>query len=165
MSGDIYFVVQIYRNNEWVKVSNHNISDWRNYETFAVLSDVHNGIGFTGECWKVLYEPRGLPLDLIIDDNMEILNYNRDRVTLLGEHSHSWLSLSELKEIGEYYKNKKLKCVEIDENSDNNEKINYDVDGKNRLGLLYYLMGKLSELSDTLVVCDDDIRIIFGFNN
>lgn len=64
----------------------------RNYNVFAVLANVRNGYGFagidTGDGFKVIAEPRGLPED--ISDG--VLEEAEDH----GGHDESWLLLSEV---------------------------------------------------------------------
>lgn len=68
--------------------------DNRNYDVFAMLADVRNGYGFagcdTGDGFRPIASPRGLPLDV-----SKILRVRADEYGADG-HSHSWLLLSEL---------------------------------------------------------------------
>lgn len=87
----------------------------RNYDVFAILADVRNGVGFagidTGDGFVPISEPRGLP-----DDLSDVLRKERDRYPSyddeegdgddwmerwrrdpdLGEHSLSWLTVREI---------------------------------------------------------------------
>lgn len=92
MGCDIHSVVQVYKDGEWRTVK-HEPSDGRDYDTFAVYANVRNGYGFagvdTGEGWPFISEPRGLPVDFHV--------WNDDHHgTWMGDHSHSWLLLSEI---------------------------------------------------------------------
>lgn len=67
--------------------------DWyadRNYDLFAILADVRNGRGFagieTGSGWRPISVPRGLPADV----------HRETRDGDLGDHSLTWLHLSEI---------------------------------------------------------------------
>lgn len=101
--------------------------DNRSYNTFAMLADVRNGSGFAGiktsDGFPVIHEPRGLPADLERDENddhpvkrsalVAAWDWNGELVDLdskearrvsyledamwLGDHSHSWCTLAELK--------------------------------------------------------------------
>jgi hypothetical protein len=66
----------------------------RNYDTFAILANVRNGYGFagcdTGDEFNFISEPRGLPNDL----SMEFKGMADDWI--FGDHSFSWLLLSEI---------------------------------------------------------------------
>ena len=66
----------------------------RNYDLFAVLANVRNGIGFagcyTGEPFDPISDPRGLPTDVSEHVRKESDEYGEDG------HSHSWLSLAEV---------------------------------------------------------------------
>ena len=76
------------------KMFSHPLYVGRNYDLFAILADVRNGIGFagvsTGEGFVPIREPRGLP-----DDVTSAVNLDSDEWGSDG-HSHSWLSLSEI---------------------------------------------------------------------
>ena len=67
----------------------------RNYDLFAMLADVRNERGFdgcvTGGGFKPISTPRGLP-----DDVSPEVRRESDELGL-GFHSHSWLTLAELK--------------------------------------------------------------------
>lgn len=75
------------------------IEDDRNYAVFAVLAGVRNGTGFAGsrthEPITPISEPRGLPLDLELDDD-SYREYPDDPGISMGDHSFSWLLLSEI---------------------------------------------------------------------
>jgi hypothetical protein len=68
----------------------------RNYDLFAILANVRNGHGFagvkTGEGFKPISEPRGLPIDVTSD-----VGNLSERWGVHG-HSHSWFTLKELLE-------------------------------------------------------------------
>lgn len=69
--------------------------DDRNYKCFSILANVRNGYGVagvdTGDCFVPVSEPRGLPEDL----SAEIKQLHNDDYDL-GDHSFSWLLVSEL---------------------------------------------------------------------
>ena len=68
----------------------------RNYDAFAMLASVRNGVGFagikTGEGFKPIAMPRGIPEDATDDYKVKVEEYGIDG------HSHSWLTLRELQE-------------------------------------------------------------------
>jgi hypothetical protein len=70
----------------------------RNYNVFAMLANVRNGVGFagcdTGDGFAPLAEPRGLPDDTAIHDT-ENLEYGDDGYVWLGDHSFSYCTLAE----------------------------------------------------------------------
>jgi hypothetical protein len=77
----------------------------RNYNVFAILADVRNGSGFagikTGNGFKPIAEPRGLPDDLcaeIRDYQYDDDHDEKDWGKNLGDHSFSWLTLREVLE-------------------------------------------------------------------
>lgn len=98
MGCDIHWIVQTRADNGSPWVTSRDLDadcyDGRNYDLFAQLANVRNGWGFagtnTGEGFVPICEPRGLPGDLALVDN------HVDEDTWLGDHSHSWLTLSEL---------------------------------------------------------------------
>lgn len=67
----------------------------RNYDLFAMLADVRNNIGFggcvPGAGFNPIVEPKGLP-----DDVSPEVKRESDELGL-GFHSHSWLTLAELR--------------------------------------------------------------------
>lgn len=85
----------------------------RNYDTFAILADVRNGIGFagclTGECFNPISEPKGLP----VDADPKTL----ERLFPEG-YAHSYLSLKELKEYDWNQRHKTHGCVSEEEYAD-----------------------------------------------
>jgi len=75
----------------------------RNYDLFAQLAGVRNGSGFAGcdlgDGFDPISEPRGLPEGVAEWPNgepSEDEDYTHETRPWLGEHSHSWLMLSEL---------------------------------------------------------------------
>lgn len=111
----------------WQTVAIGVAGDDRSYNTFAMLANVRNGRGFAGvktsDGFPVIHEPRGLPADFVLNDegdhpvkrsalvaawdwNSELVDldskearrvsYLEDAVWL-GDHSHSWCTLAELK--------------------------------------------------------------------
>jgi hypothetical protein len=98
MGCDIHPYAEVRRNGRWerapVKVPND-----RNYTAFGKLANVRNGSGFAGcdmgDAVRPIAEPRGLPTDTTIADTHD-KEYEDPGYTWLGDHSHSWLMLSEL---------------------------------------------------------------------
>lgn len=100
---DIHPVVEVRRGEKWEAVKPvplyHDWTDdpdsqhvWefnRNYDAFAVMANVRNGYGFggcdTGDELVPISPPRGLPHDRAIQDE-----------EVYGDHSYSWLLLSEI---------------------------------------------------------------------
>lgn len=68
--------------------------DCRNYNAFAVLADVRNGIGFagcdTGNAINPIAQPKGLPEDVSRSIKEESDDYGYDG------HSHSYITVKEL---------------------------------------------------------------------
>lgn len=113
MGCDIHSIGQIkLGSNNWKTVKVSPGGDDRNYDSFAVMADVRNGFGFagvkTGEGWEPISKPRGLPDDILklidYDFHLKVASYvpkwspNSEPRTeaWLGDHSHSWLLLSEM---------------------------------------------------------------------
>lgn len=134
MGCDIHSVAQIKTKKCWKTVLQDVAEDTRNYDTFAMLADVRNGRGFagcdSGDGFEPICEPRGLPSDFEVDeDGLHLFKksvpsevsswmdkeYQERRAKeaklktfmYMGDHSHSWLLLSELKEYVEKNSNRK----------------------------------------------------------
>lgn len=92
MGADIHGVVQTRYGNKWATES--EIEYGRRYWLFSALANVRNYNGITP-----ISEPRGLPEDLELDDEDCVPCFSaRDGRVWLGDHSHSWFTLKELKE-------------------------------------------------------------------
>lgn len=123
MGCDIHSVAQVFKDGRWTTVLRDVIGDPRNYDTFAMLANVRNGTGFagclTGDAIEPIDNPRGLPDDFIVRDEMHVTagvptgdTYDwiedeakrKERLADLikepemwmGDHSFSWLLLSEI---------------------------------------------------------------------
>lgn len=98
MGCDIHSVVQVRKDGEWRTVEHRPGGDDRNYDTFAVYANVRNGFGFagvsTGAEWPFISEPRGLPADFHVWEGQH-------HGTYMGDHSFSWLLLSEIQKAWE----------------------------------------------------------------
>lgn len=113
MGCDIHSVAQIRKIGHWETIAVEISGDNRNYDTFGMLADVRNGFGFagcdTGDAYEPIAEPRGLPSEFIVDDDYNHLldfeffsEFDEKRSSpftriWMGDHSHSWLLLSEMK--------------------------------------------------------------------
>lgn len=100
MGTDIRVVYEKFENDQWERIEVYPEYDFsRNYLLFAILADVRNGLGFGGTPTHVPIEPidcpRGLPRDYKSPDDHE---------DWYGDHSVSWLMLSE---ILDYFKEQK----------------------------------------------------------
>lgn len=73
----------------------------RNYDLFGILANVRNGSGFagitTGEGWPSIAPERGLPEGFEAEAISPNPRYPEDGARYLGDHSHTWLTLDELK--------------------------------------------------------------------
>jgi hypothetical protein len=109
MGCDIHTIAQIKVGDKWVTKTASVADDLRDYNSFAILAGVRNGYGFagimTGEGWQSIAEPRGLPEDVKVtaDFETETPRYTSKWVGTepltkkwLGDHSFSWLLLSEI---------------------------------------------------------------------
>lgn len=116
MGCDIHSIAQVFKNGKWETVLGDVGGDDRNYDSFAIMANVRNGYGFagveTGEGWPFISEPRGLPVDLKLNDegDADCPPYRREyqkeddepnTTKWLGDHSHSWLLLSEMENFAE----------------------------------------------------------------
>lgn len=90
--------------NYWNHEKTDHPYDGRNYDLYAILANVRNGVGFagivTGDKLVPISEPRGLPWNV----TPEVLaakdpDYSNDESPPnLGEHDFSWINLRELVE-------------------------------------------------------------------
>lgn len=99
MGTDIHPYAEVRRNGKW-EPANIKVPRGRNYWAFSILAGVRNGRGFagsyTGEPVTPIAEPRGLPDDTSIHDTNGDIELDDPRFVWLGDHSHSWVLLSEL---------------------------------------------------------------------
>lgn len=98
MGCDIHAYVETRQQDGSWKKADIDVPDDRNYVAFAKLANVRNGSGFagtdTGDEIAPIDQPRGIPNDTsIIDNNLDCEN---PESVWLGDHSHSWVLLSEL---------------------------------------------------------------------
>lgn len=106
MGTDIHGRLQVRYRSEMPYNDVGGIEDDRNYRVFAMLAGVRNGYGFGGikthEPLAPISDPRGLPDDLVLTggDSITLSGYKDDEPVefdyWLGDHSHSWLTLSEI---------------------------------------------------------------------
>lgn len=111
MGCDIHFYVEKREGDKWISADKWTPDKWsedgslavdyddrfyrsRNYDLFAMLADVRNGVGFagcdTGDGFNPIATPKGLPDDVSPEVKKESGDYGVDG------HSHSYLTLSEL---------------------------------------------------------------------
>ena len=96
MGCDIHLFAEIRKNGKRVAAgSEGDVYDGRNYDLFAILADVRNGIGFagciTGGGFKMIDEPRGIPSDASDEYQSACSDWYGNA------HSHSYFTLAELK--------------------------------------------------------------------
>ena len=98
-----FFKYKYYKKSDFPDEYNNKFSDepqiGRNYDLFSILANVRNGTW--GEDIKPISEPRGLPED--VSDEIKKLSDEWD----CDGHSHSYLSLDEIKKFD--WHNKKIK--------------------------------------------------------
>lgn len=99
MGCDIHPYAEVRRNGKWERADVEVPSD-RNYWTFSILAGVRNGHGFagvyTGEPVRPIAQPRGLPIDCTYSSPDSDVGYGEAGYYWLGDHSWSWVTLSEL---------------------------------------------------------------------
>lgn len=99
MGTDIHGVLQSRYRSERTWWTDCRIEDDRNYSLFAALADVRNGRGFAGVPIFVpitpISEPRGWPEDFDLKRASSLL-FDGEDDHWLGDHSFSWLSVSEV---------------------------------------------------------------------
>jgi hypothetical protein len=98
MGCDIHPYVEVRKDGKWERSTVKVPSD-RDYWAFGKLANVRNGEGFagcdTGDLVTPISQPRGLPDDTSIHDN-DSVDYEDPAYVWLGDHSFSWVLLSEL---------------------------------------------------------------------
>lgn len=150
MGCDIHFYVEKKDGDKWVSADKWTPSRWdgslevkhedsfyddRNYILFSVLADVRN---FRDTRINPISEPRGVP-----DDATQEV---RDAVFFYGDHSHSWLLVSEIEA---YDWNQDIE--------DNGSSFNI----KDRcMKFLEETLSRMKALGDS-----DKVRCVFGFDN
>jgi len=97
MGCDIHQIVEVFNGASWDLAPDAPVIEWRSYDAFAILAGVRNGAGFagsdTGDGFVPVSSPRGLPADL---SSATLAIVQKDGDEWLGEHSFSWLLLTEL---------------------------------------------------------------------
>jgi hypothetical protein len=196
----------------WRTVAAQPGGDDRQYNVFAVLAGVRNGVGFagvkTGDTWDVLFPPRGLPEDLALAETDEgDEDYGTDAVLVelsepyyrrydeekkepiaklwLGEHSFSWLTLTELRKIRDHHagktytitgmispdQDKALSAGKIPDawcgfTSDRTHvQRSWEVPCTEMLGGLARIVRVLDEIAVREKASPDDVRLVFGFDS
>lgn len=110
MGTDIHSVVQVKSyGDDWQTVEHRLNGDPRSYDYFAILAGVRNGSGFagikTGDGYKPIAEPKGLPDDFAITEDQ----YHQG--TWMGEHSYSWVTLEEMQQLDTGQRTKKCGVI------------------------------------------------------
>jgi hypothetical protein len=108
MGTDLHMAVERFDGTRW-KWTGIKLNSDRNYDLFAILAGVRNGVGFagvkTGEGFIPISEPRGFPDDVdplsIRGSYPDGMPYDDDDESIWGtvadgDHSASWLLLSEI---------------------------------------------------------------------
>lgn len=108
MGCDIHMVAQVRECGQWKTVQwpNEWFGKWddepemtaraysdRNYDVFAILADVRNGVGFagieTGGGFVPIAPYRGFPRDFVVHEDCH-------EGVSMGDHSFTWLTLAEV---------------------------------------------------------------------
>ncbi len=99
MGCDIHPYAEVLIGGKW-KAARIKLPNDRNYWALGKLANVRNGSGFAGadmgDAVRPIAEPRGLPPDTTISDTPPSVEYDDAAYVWLGDHSHSWVMLSEL---------------------------------------------------------------------
>lgn len=190
MGTDIHMIAQTKNHQgKWETIPNI-VYTGRCYDTFAILADVRNGIGFagvkTGEGFAVISEPKGLPDDLEVDEegSVTIADYpwnakeeGRHYTRWLGDHSHSYLTLAEIKAYWNEYKDHGTKHTDLvewahfaDDKPEGHEDIYVRMEWKetydstSNIGKIIRAMESIKE-NTWSAETDEDVRIVFGFDS
>ena len=112
MGCDIHVYTEVKKDGQWVSTDRwetetnddgservyrpyeSSIYSERNYDLFAILADVRNGVGFagcdTGEGFVPISSPKGMPENASVEVKNVAESWDADG------HSHSWVTLAEL---------------------------------------------------------------------
>lgn len=94
-NGDVWKSADVWTEEDGWFSANPTVYNDRNYSLFAILAGVRNGVGFagckTGEGFNPISIPRGLPVDVSFEVKRCSDLWGSDG------HSHSWLTIAELK--------------------------------------------------------------------
>lgn len=186
MGTDIHSIAQVKVGQKWQTVDSNIGGDNRSYNTFAVLAGIRNGYGFagvkTGEGWPVLFETRGIPKDI----ETEVDDENYMDGTWLGDHNHSWLTLTELMAISDMFVGKTYKVIGMisEKQKEHMDKTGgtpnswcgwtsqegyveaeWEVPAINSLSLLQSIIGRMKELQQLHKIEANEIRFVFGFDS
>ena len=144
--------------------------DNRNYDLFGVLADVRNGTW--GAPNQPIAQPRGLP-----DDMVNRAKHDAEDGYWLGDHSFSWLTLSELQAYPWDAPNHKRGWVSHDEakkfRADGIPPTSYSAAGSHGEYIEWTetIRKAVGEWPDRILPIlamlgePDDVRLVFGFDN
>jgi hypothetical protein len=191
MGCDIHTIAQVNKNNEWVTVADNIGDEWRSYHTYAILANVRNGRGFagvsTGDLWEPIDEARGYPEGFLITHHTDMHIWFKDSKKFekwMGDHSHSWLMLSEIEDyienrmpktyvrhgyvspevFDDFVKHGKNPTEWCGGTSDKTYKaIQWTVPAKEAAGYLIEIVNHLRKIKEEHKT--NDVRFVFGFDN
>jgi hypothetical protein len=177
MGCDIHAYAEKRTETGWKRLD-VKVPDDRDYESFAKLANVRNRFD-----WTPISKPRGLPDDTCISENDEV-DYESPEYVWLGDHSFSWLLLSELLAVDWNETVAKSGLVRGKEAADHVRKYNYQpseyCQGVGGAGAdeyervewtqpLYRAVHTMREITLALLPYSDgkpeNVRIVFGFDN
>lgn len=111
MGCDIHTFSEKKINGKWEFQKSIDID--RNYDLFSILANVRNGYGFagvkTGEGFISISNPKGIPFDASKEYEKEVEEWGGDG------HSHSWLTIKEIKGFDWHQITMKEGIVSLDE--------------------------------------------------
>ncbi len=196
MGCDIHTVAQVKKDKNWQTVASNIADEPRNYDVFAILANVRNGYGFagcvTGEGFIPVDNPRGYPDDFEIDEdgyNYHVLPYvekneDDDHKKWMGDHSHSWLLLSEIishlavdretikKGMVDFEEFERLKTSENKWPqswcgwTSNPKAVTYQWKiHYNEIDALQNIIEELKKIGEQHKVSDENVRLVFGFDS
>ena len=98
MGTDIHSIAQVQVDGKWRTVAVGIGGDPRSYNMFAMLADVRNGRGFAGiktsDPFPVIQEQRGLPSDLVLNEDGDSLTIKSDDLLLAWDYGGKRCDLS-----------------------------------------------------------------------
>ncbi len=160
MGCDIHAVVDVYENGNWVGIESNIADTPRHYDFFGAIAGVRSGI-------TCLIQPRGLPGNFKVDNDFKTLNKYYDEKEddsdfyFIGEHSHSYLLLSELIDLRNFHAGN----IEIYYDDDTNEPSEVSPEAAVVKTLSKYI-SHLSRIKiEQEIDNNENIRLVFGFDS
>lgn len=145
MGCDIHLHIEVKITGEWRHWAQPDVQ--RDYMLFAKMADIRNNYGITP-----IAQPKGMPEKVSFVTDFECKRWDVDG------HAHSWLDISEIKQLAEYVENELAKEYSQDWYSFEYHTLRGSyLCGNPYAGILEYPSNYPKEI--------EDVRFIFWFDN